>query len=160
MEEFCWLRARELLEELNINEPPVDVVYIAGSCGLKIEYVNRGKGFFGQLLRESRVIEVQENVHPHRQRFTIAHELAHYVLKHNPVSSFVYSESTDDPRRINESQAGIFASELLMPESWVKQYWVELRKDFRKTAQKFYVSEEAMFRRLDSLQLLGLEPPL
>jgi Zn-dependent peptidase ImmA (M78 family) len=156
MKEFCRLRARELLAELNIKSPPVDVVEIARNCGLQVEYVDRGGGFFGQLLRERRVVEVEQNVHPHRQRFTIAHEIGHYVLEHNPIFSISDERSIDNPRKVNEIQAYTFASELLMPEPWIKKYWLELKKDPKAMALKFYVSEEAMVRRLDDAGLLGL----
>lgn len=159
MEDICRLRANRLLEDLKSTEPPVNVEEVARGCGLQVEYVNRGKGFFGQLLKERRVIEVQENVHPHRQRFTIAHEIGHHIMGHNPVFCVFDDRSVEDPRRVNEKQAQVFASELLMPEPWIRRYWLELKKDFKAMARKFYVSDEAMFRRLENAGLLDLGPP-
>src|SRR2546428_9379084 len=120
MEEICRLKARQLLEELKVAELPVNVEKIARVCGLEVEYVTKGKGFFGQLLKERRLIEVQQNSHPHRQRFTIAHEIGHYIMAHNPVFCLSDDRGTRDPRVENEKQANVFASELLMPEPWIR----------------------------------------
>lgn len=158
MEELARSRARQLLQELKIEDPPVDVCDIARRCGLQIEYVVRKRGFDGQLLKAHRVIEVQRDAHPHRQRFTIAHEIGHDILGHDPVFCVFDDRSSDDPRRFNEKQAQIFASELLMPEPWVRRYWQEANSDFRVMARKFFVSDEAMFRRLQEANLLGLAP--
>jgi Zn-dependent peptidase ImmA (M78 family) len=160
MEEVCRQRARQLLEELQIRDLPVDVEDIARRCGLEIEYISKGKGFNGQLLKEKRVIQVQADHHHHRKRFTIAHEIGHYILDHNPVVCSLDERSLRDPRKINEKQAQIFASELLMPEQWVKNYCSLMKSDFRAMARKFFVSDEAMFHRLQDANLLGLDSPI
>ena len=158
-EEVCRQRAREVLQDQSITQPPVEVESIVRAHSLAVDYVSRGKGFNGRLLRERMVIEVEGSIHPHRQRFTIAHEIGHYILGHSPVICVFDDRSADDPRQVNEYQANAFASELLMPEGWVKEYWRELQ-DFQAMAKMFYVSPEAMFRRVDSAGLLGLDRPL
>lgn len=159
-DDFCRQRARELLAELGLTEPPVRVEDVARDCGLKVSYVRKGRGFSGQLLREQRVIEVEVNMHPHRQRFTIAHEIGHYVLNHSPVFCIFDDVGTNDPLKANERQAQIFASELLMPEPWLKKYWTKLNRDYKALARTFFVSDEAMFRRLEAAGLLGLDAAL
>jgi Zn-dependent peptidase ImmA (M78 family) len=158
-EEVCRQRAREVLQEQGITAPPVDVETVVRAYGLEVEYVTKGRGFNGRLLKERMVIEVEAHTHPHRQRFTIAHELGHYLLGHSPVFCVFDDRDTSDPRRINEYQANIFASELLMPDAWIRERWRELT-DVQAMARAFYVSPEAMFRRLDAAGLLGLELPL
>lgn len=160
MKDFCRRRAIELIHDLGLTEPPVNVEDAASACGLEVCRVKRGRGFNGQLLKERRLIEVQQDIHPHRQRFTIAHEIGHYVLGHTTDFCSFDERATGDPRSSNERQANIFASELLMPDPWIRRYWVTLGNDYRAMAQKFYVSEEAMFRRLTEADLLGLEPLL
>lgn len=160
MEEVCRQKAKQLLEDLNISNLPIDVEDISRKCGLELEYVNKGKGFFGQLIKERRIIQVQEGLHPHRQRFTIAHEIGHFILDHNTVVCSVDDRSLKDPRKLNEKQANIFASELLMPERWLKTYWPQMKSDYQAMAKKFQVSGEAMFRRLQDANLLGLDSPL
>lgn len=159
-DEFCRQRARELLEDLGLTDPPVRAEDVARDCGLKVSYVRKGRGFSGQLLREQRVIEVERDAHPHRQRFTVAHEIGHYVLNHSPVFCVFDDVGTNDPVKANERQAQIFASELLMPEPWVRKYWTMLNKDYKALARTFFVSDEAMFRRLEAAGLLGLDPAL
>lgn len=158
-EAVCRQRARALLQQLRITQLPVDVEGVAQACGLVVEYVARGKGFNGRLLRKRMVIEVEQSIHPHRQRFTISHEIGHYVLGHSSVFCASDDRSTSDPRRINEYEANVFASELLMPDAWVREHWQRLR-DIQAMAEAFHVSTEAMFRRLDAAGLLGLERPL
>jgi Zn-dependent peptidase ImmA (M78 family) len=156
VEQVCRLRAKGLLAELAITEPPVDVERVATACGLQVEYVSKGRGFSGQLLRARRLIEVERDSHPHRQRFTIAHEIGHYVLNHNSIFCTFEERSSRDPTAMNEKQAHIFASELLMPDPWVRDYWQRMNTDYRALARKFFVSDEAMFRRLEEADLLGL----
>jgi Zn-dependent peptidase ImmA (M78 family) len=160
MNDFCRRRAIELIHELGLTDPPVNVEEVARACGLEVCLVKRGRGFDGQLIRERRLIEIQQDIHPHRRRFTIAHEIGHHVLGHTTVFCSFDETTTGDPRRFNERQANVFASELLMPDPWIRRYWTLLRKDYRALAQKFYVSDEAMFRRLTEANLLGLEPLL
>ena len=155
-EEFCRRRARELLAQLGVTEPPVDPEKVAGSLGLAVAFVSRGRGFSGRLLKEQMLIEVERANHPHRQRFTVAHETGHFVLDHSDVFCTLDDRDNSDPRRANEWQANVFASELLMPEPWVKDKWSR-DKDFNDLAEQFFVSPEAMFRCLDDLGLLGLE---
>lgn len=150
----------ELIRDLGLTDPPVNVEAAANACGLEVCRVKRGRGFNGQLLKERRLIEVQQDMHLHRQRFTIAHEIGHYLLGHTTDFCSFDERKTTDPRGSNERQANIFASELLMPDPWIRRYWVALRKDYRAMAQKFYVSDEAMFRRLAVSDLLGLDPLL
>lgn len=84
------------------------------------------------------------------QRFTLAHELGHYFLKHG-------SRMRDTKEQLRkkdptEMSANRFAAELLMPEDKVRDYV----KDFlsiSEMAEKFKVSEEAMINRLKNLSL-------
>jgi Zn-dependent peptidase ImmA (M78 family) len=156
MEDICRAQARRLLSDLKIDEPPIALEQVARGCGLEVEYVHKPKGFFGQLIRERRLIEVQDDVHPNRQRFTLAHEIGHYVLGHDPTWSVFDSRSIENPKRVNEKQADIFASELLMSEPQLRKQWTELNKDYKLMARKFGVSEEAMFLRLQDAKLIVL----
>ena len=81
MKDICRIKAMELLNDLKMGEPPIDVDRVASCCGLIVEYVNKGAGFSGQLLRERRVIEIQSEMYPTRKRFTLAHEIGHFIKK-------------------------------------------------------------------------------
>ena len=77
-------KVNQLLEELEIDEPPVPVRKIARHCDARIVRVP-GEGdndLSGFLYREGdqAVIGVNKDHAPVRQRFTIAHELGHLLL--------------------------------------------------------------------------------
>jgi Zn-dependent peptidase ImmA (M78 family) len=159
--ESCRARARQVLEELGITDPPVDVEAVAGDLGLTVRYVVRAGAFEGRLIREHMVIEVNKRHHRHKQRFTLSHEIGHFVLSHSPVFSRFDDRGMADPSRVNERQANAFGSELLVPEPAVRAHWTKVRRDekpIEKMAEAFDVSSEAMYYRLADLDLLGLPP--
>jgi Zn-dependent peptidase ImmA (M78 family) len=135
--------------------PPVDIERVAREQGVAVDYVGRPSGFHGQVIAGRAVIEVARADPPHRRRFTIGHELGHYILEHNPVSSAANEWELGDPRQANEREADIFAAELLMPEEWVREDWKELR-NARQMAARYFVSEEAMWYRLEELRLIAV----
>ncbi|MCE3232322.1 MAG: hypothetical protein K0R98_579 [Rickettsiaceae bacterium] len=64
------------------------------------------------------VIRVNSYNHPRRQRFTIAHELGHFFLHRNSMTTFIdesFARSHGDSRPI-EVEANRFAASLLMPK--------------------------------------------
>jgi Zn-dependent peptidase ImmA (M78 family)/DNA-binding XRE family transcriptional regulator len=85
-----------------------------------------------------------------RQRFSIAHELAHIVLRHN-----AYAAVDDDEAKLLEDQANSFASELLLPREDARR---ELRSlDFRRLValkERWRVSIAFLIRRAGDLQLI------
>jgi Zn-dependent peptidase ImmA (M78 family) len=90
-----------------------------------------------------------------RQRFTIAHELGHYVLRHG-TSPRDYPNSfttgTKDPR---ERAANQFAAEILMPADTVHQVVMSgYASSIDEIANLFGVSTLAMGYRLDNIGLL------
>jgi len=89
---------------------------------------------------------------PNRQRFTVAHELGHHVLKHGPRfrdTSATLSGGSYDPI---ETSANRFAAELLMPTHPMKVLVEEQGIVSLPTlAASFGVSEKAMHYRLKNL---------
>ena len=93
--------------------------------------------------------------HPERQRFTVAHELGHFVLHRSRQPSFncdkesVYS-GIDSLKQI-EREADDFASNLLMPGKLLRDRITGKHVDFRllgQLAKAFGVSLEAMCIRV------------
>ncbi len=91
------------------------------------------------------------NSSPERQRFTIAHELGHFILHRSQRPNFncdkesVYSGA--DTIRDIERQADDFASNLLMPGDLLRQGIANRRIDLHvlgAIAQRFQVSFEAL----------------
>ena len=92
---------------------------------------------------------------PNRQRFSIAHELGHYILEHNPVYSEAEPEEIASPTGINEAEANAFAGELLMPEERVREDWKALNNS-SQMAIRYRVSDQAMWIRLEGLLLIRI----
>jgi hypothetical protein len=96
-----------------------------------------------------------DKARPERQRFTLAHELGHFVLHRNSHASFncdkesIYT-GADTLKQI-EREADDFASNLLMPGDLLRQRITGKRIDFHllgELAKEFGVSLEAMCIRL------------
>ena len=75
-----------LLRECNVTEAPVPVDKIAQHLGINIVSVQIPSQLSGALIRANGNVGITVNSthHLHRQRFTIAHELGHFYLKHKP----------------------------------------------------------------------------
>jgi Zn finger protein HypA/HybF involved in hydrogenase expression len=117
--------------------PPLDVDAIAVELALTVR-----RGPFGHdgLLRGT-TIEVPSG-HRGAERFVIAHEIGHHVLGH-----------TGDRHKI-EPEANAFASELLMPRSWLAAA-VKEGLDLNGLARRFDVSREAVVHALRAASLLN-----
>lgn len=95
---------------------------------------------------DSRYIGINENHHPNRQRFTLAHELGHFCLGHE---SRVFTEYAVEPgqnKSIFEVEANEFAAELLMPSAQLKKLYPS--SGVEELLNTFQVSKEALFYQL------------
>lgn len=98
------------------------------------------------------IIRVNKNHNYKRQRFTILHELGHYMLHRNKLQSFedeIFFRAGikgDIEYRANE-----FASKLLMPEDSVRRAISEGIKNLGMLAEHFDVSSPAMKLRVQEL---------
>jgi Zn-dependent peptidase ImmA (M78 family) len=102
-----------------------------------------------------------------RYRFTIAHELGHWVChvvgRPDPQPTYCRAvDLTESADRTLEREANVFAAELLMPELAVRAAWEELvttcheeEQAVTTCAERFGVSPTAMRWRLFSFQLAG-----
>src|SRR3954453_10851413 len=93
-----------------------------------------------------------------RRRFTLAHELGHWVCQHlEGKTAPVYCRAADvqpEPTaadRALEREANVFAAELLMPEPAVRDVFAG---SVSECAETFGVSEEAMHWRLFNVALV------
>ncbi len=105
---------------------------------------------------------LNETESPQRRRFTLAHELRHWVCQClEGQTAPVYCRAQDvsaSADRLLEREANVFAAELLMPEAGVREEWsrVESANDL---AARFGVSGEAMRWRLYSFDLVEHPAP-
>ncbi len=152
-------KAHNILSIYKITELPIDVVRIAGLLGFKVLPFDFPQTMSGVIKIEGtkKVIVVNKNHAEVRQRFTIAHELGHYLSGH---SSFSHEETFVDPDKKyldphhrDEEEADEFAAELLMPESLLKIDVIQNKLSANDLATKYNVSEQAMWLQLINLKL-------
>jgi len=154
--------AQELLTLGNVSNPPVQVEKLAAKCGVRVRGHRFGKdapvsGFLLEL-ETGPVIGVNESQFSKgRQRFTIAHELGHYLLRHHDhfhidvASALAHGEAANYDWR-DERAANEFAAELLMPAPMVVAA-AKSGTGVAVLANRFKVSQEAMGFRLINLGL-------
>jgi Zn-dependent peptidase ImmA (M78 family) len=113
--------AREVLWECGVDEPSkIDPFVIVGRRRILVIY-GKLDGATAQILRhgERAIIRVSDQiVQIGRLRFTIAHEVAHYLLGHR-IPSEMELGMTSPFSEHQEREADVFATEFLMPEAWV-----------------------------------------
>jgi len=155
-------RARDILREHWNGSIPVDPGKIAESLGVRVVPVGtlltpaEYSGYFKRSDPElgGPVIRYNRNDPLVRKRFTVAHEIGHFVLGHNDAPRDTpenFSASTTDSR---ERSANQFAAELLMPENAVRQAAMGGRfSSVEELADVFKVSGLAMSFRLTNLKL-------
>lgn len=138
--EFSLARAaaERILEDHWTGEMPVDVWKIAAQLGLRVvtgDFVHQGR-------LEDGVIKVPASESRTAQRFAIAHEIGHHVLRH----------------RVNEdkieAEANAFASELIMPRQRLRRA-VEAGLTLPKLRAHFDVSRDAVVYALEGARLLS-----
>lgn len=115
----------------------------------------------GMLLPAERRVVLKADEPPLRRRFTLAHEVGHWVCQVREGNEApVYCRAADiapTADRALEREANVFAAELLMPEP-------ALREEFARAASAaelatwFGVSEEAMGWRLYNVGLVADRP--
>jgi Zn-dependent peptidase ImmA (M78 family) len=161
-----------LLSEAHCTRPPVDVEAIAERNDMVIHRRGVDEDFSGYLIRNpsqsSGVIGVNSKHPLNRQRFTIAHELGHFLMHggnnvHIDKQFLVMRRDKDSSKGTSpeEMEANLFAAELLIPEAFLARDMKEAGSfnfpdDDRveQLAKKYRVSQQAMTIRLATLGYL------
>jgi Zn-dependent peptidase ImmA (M78 family) len=161
----------KLLKANRIKRPPVPVDQIARAQGIVVRYQPyEGDELSGFLYRNRKaaVIGVNARHHPNRQRFTIAHELGHFLLHRESFYEEVHvdraikvmlrSDLSSQGVNIEEIEANAFAAELLLPAEFLKQDLAELgtvdvedEHALKQLARRYRVSTQALLLRLSRL---------
>lgn len=148
---------RRALEE-HMNQVPVKLGGLATSLGLIVRTGTLRPGISGEIKPSEDapsgfLIRINRHEKKERQRFTLAHEIGHYVLHRDLIRSgitddIMYRSSLSDRY---ESEANKFAAELLMPQSLIRnRISGKSVDDFlaEELAREFEVSVPAMKIRL------------
>jgi len=153
--------AEALLETAGISSPPIPIQELVRGCGVHVLAWDF-QDIDGLVLEldAGAVIWVNENQAPTRQRFTLAHELGHHLLRHadvfhldlggNLAPNATGGHPTYDWRA--ERAANEFAASLLMPASMIRRAAATV-SDVGDLATMFKVSPAAMRFRLTALQI-------
>jgi len=151
-----------LYRRLGVEEPShIDIRAVAFELGLEVR--------FGRLTScEARIIgtgnrgiiTVQEGAHRLRQRFSIAHEIGHWIYHRGKALSCHQRDISDgwDLARHQEKVANVFASRLLLPDFLIKPRAAGIRRltfpEIEKVAAEFRASKSATARRIVELSVL------
>lgn len=142
------------------TEAPIKLSSLAKSLGLKVLATSLPDGISGEIRPDperggSFIIRVNSKDSARRQRFTVAHEIAHFLLHRDQIGNGIsddvlYRSSLSSTR---EAQANRLAADILMPEALVST-WLDRAKALPVDdivgflADKFNVSNAAMKIRL------------
>lgn len=142
----------------NQISPPVDVIAVAQAFGLNVFADHLPLGVSGQIVRRPEYgsasgysIIVNSGEAMVRQRFTVAHEIAHFVLHKDMIGdgiqeSTLYRAAGFSSRQ--EVEANKLAADILMPWHLLTPLLSAEPRTTSDLAQEFVVSEVAMSIRL------------
>lgn len=140
------------------QEIPVPVVALANALGAKVYGVEDwGDDLSGMLRKRKRwsgtryEISVNLNHHPNRQRFTIAHEIAHIILHDDLIGDGILTDGLYRSGLPNETEwsANRYAGNILMPWDKISELLAKGVTSIEDLARAFQVSKEAMSIQLD-----------
>lgn len=157
----------ELLNDHHVSKPPIPIERIARSLGLLIRFEPLDSDLSGFLYRDGDqgVVGVNSSHPKTRKRFTIAHEIGHFLLHqaekfHVDRQVFVRFRDNLSSQGIDEEEmeANLFAAEILMPRSSIhedvqKLTSIDILHDERieSMARNYGVSLQALMVRLTGL---------
>ena len=147
-------QARHLLERFKRAtgtqiEYEVPIIDTARYLGFHVEYLdNMADQHSAIIYPDDMLIGLNKNHHEHRQRFSLGHELGHYLLKHPPEFELPPEEADICNKEANE-----FSGELLVPLESLKQA-LNHTKVISELASLFNVSQEVLAIKILNQNLL------
>ncbi|MBX3598152.1 MAG: ImmA/IrrE family metallo-endopeptidase [Rhizobiaceae bacterium] len=125
---------------------PVPIKDMARALGIRVIEKELPNDVSGKIVRDwSGTFEITANAKHSttRRRFTIAHEIAHYILHRDLIGDGIVDTALYRSTRISDSlerQANRYAATLLMPRGLVCMAWKEGINEPRTMASAFEVS--------------------
>lgn len=164
-------RANKLLASAGVQDIPVPIEKIAKSLGARVRFAPFDDELSGFVFIKNGVpiIGVNSLHHPNRQRFTIAHEIAHLQLHPDQITTEVHVDkqfaepvlkrdgSSATGSASIEVEANQFAAALLMPATILNRILEEAPIDIEDEtsiegwAKEFLVSKAALQYRIRNL---------
>jgi Zn-dependent peptidase ImmA (M78 family) len=162
-------KAEKVLREAGCFRAPVDISLCAQSLKIELNEVDLNEEVSGLFVIKDKMAHVGYNKwhHEHRQRFTIAHEIGHFLLHSRDTFLFIDKEekvlyrdgNSSSGEYHREREANAFAAALLMPKKLLLHHILEFDSTSGESLQQFLarifnVSETAMTIRLTNLGLI------
>lgn len=151
---MTWDKQNNIIKS-NQSDYPVKIIKLANDLGISVYSTSFKNNISGAILKKDNkyVIYINEKDNKNRQRFTIAHEIAHFLLHRDKIgdnltdipSGIMYRSRLSN---IYEKQANRLASEILIPFKLLRNLLIENTTDISKLANLFGVSKEAIRIRL------------
>jgi len=151
---FARNHARNLLERFKQTtgtkiENEVPVIDIAKYLGFHVEYLDSMADNHSAIIYPNNMlIGLNKSHHEHRQRFSLGHELGHYLLKHAPEF-----EVSQEEAKICDREADEFSGELLVPLESLKRA-LNNKKTIPELSKLFNVSQQVLTIRIINQNLL------
>lgn len=146
--------AMERLRKSGLLRTPVDIYSVAEFLGLEVreEAMDNELSGYIEPRRSGWVVGVNSYHHPNRQRFTVAHEIGHFLL-HKPSEKHVdvTFARRSGKRNTMEHEADSFAASILMPEEEMRALIARGETSLAQIAEHFGVSAMAAKYRAQSL---------
>lgn len=156
----CPLELIDFAQRKNIEMEPLDVARLTQELGIVMRMEPLKGDESGSLKKDKQtgcwIITVNSLHHPNRQRFTIAHELGHYIQHSRTIDLFedkVFFRNGD--MNTQETEANRFAAEILMPEQAFRDFIKNCSTQISDIADKFGVSSMAVRVRAKQLGYEG-----
>lgn len=155
-------RAEDILKYFGIESPEeIDLETICYFFNAEIQ-IKPLTGCEGRLIgyKGRAIITVNSNSSKNRQKFSIGHELGHWLLDRGSVAHACTKSSLEQKWNGTsiESRANRFSADLLMPEKWIRSGSVGKKfrvRDISVIADSFGVSKTAVAFRLLELDIFN-----
>jgi Zn-dependent peptidase ImmA (M78 family) len=148
-------QAARLLQSAGVTHEPISLRDVVSALNLEVVQT-AGEPFVCeaalQPVGDGHAIVLRGGSSEQRRRFTIAHEIGHFVL-HPQRRAPERGGAANASWQAQEREADRFAAELLMPEHLVREAVVVHGCDVGRLADRFDVSHQAMQVRLRGLGL-------
>lgn len=140
------------------KSPPVNVVGIAAAFGLKVYHDDLESGISGKIIKDPEhggqsgySIVINNNEPINRRRFTIAHEIGHYLLHRDRIGDGLVDDALyrSGLTTFEEVRANRLAADILMPFDLIEKSIKQGAKTVQELAALFRVSAQAMSVRLE-----------
>lgn len=143
---------------------PVPIIKLANSFNIQVYRVsNMANNVSGAIINDNGIYSIYVNAKEpeHRRRFTIAHEISHFLLHRNIIEDELDGNLTEAKGSngvmyrsklydVFEKDANKLAAEILMPLNKIQELYINSNYNIKILVNEFNVSEQAIKIRLEN----------